>query len=185
MQPHLAKMVAFNLTNLMLHLVMQNLSLLIVSLPWERLHLVLQFSFSSPKIIIYLYGILRSDFKWLKINISLILTVCKFNMVFHIVIPLIKLLLALIKALLPFQEKFVNVLYQATNVLLTGHLIDVYIGLTAQHIIYAKTNQIVLSVAAPASFVITSALILLRIFAKNFLFHLMCATAVLKSIFVF
>ena len=114
-----------------------------------------------------------------------ILTVCKFNMVFYIVIPLEKLLLSLFKAQLPFQEKFVNVHSQATNVIHTKILIGAYIGLIALHIIYAKTSLIALNYAAFASYAITCALILLRMFAKNFLLHLMYAIVVPMSIFVF
>jgi hypothetical protein len=106
-------------------------------------------------------------------------------MVFYIVIPLKKLLLTLVKAQLPFQEKFVNVQSQATNVTHTKILIGAYIGLIALHIIYAKISLIALNYAAFASYAITCALILLRMFAKNFLLHLMYAIVVPMSIFVF
>jgi len=106
-------------------------------------------------------------------------------MVFYIVIPLRKLLLTLVKAQLQFQEKFVSVQYQATNVTHTKILIGAYTGLIALYIIYVRTSLIVLNNAALASYAINYALILLRIFVKNFLFHLMCAMDALMSISVF
>ena len=74
---------------------------------------------------------------------------------------------------------------QATNVTHTKILIGAYIGLIALHIIYAKISLIALNYAALASYAITCALILLRMFAKNFLLHLMYAIVVPMSIFVF
>lgn len=96
-----------------------------------------------------------------------------------------KLPLILIKIQLQYLEKFANVQYQATNVLHIELLIGVYIGLTALYIIYVKTSLIVLNYAVFANYAITCALILLRISAKNFPFHLMCVMAVLMSMFVF
>lgn len=77
------------------------------------------------------------------------------------------------KAQLQFQEKFVSVQYQATNVTHTKILIGAYTGLIALNIIYVRTSLIVLNNAALASYAINYALILLRIFVKTF-FSTLC-----------